>query len=39
LAAERIGWGNGFRGMGWDGSAFQPLGSINSGVTLKIEYQ
>jgi hypothetical protein len=30
-------WGNGFRGGGWNGSAFAANGSVNSNITLKIE--
>jgi hypothetical protein len=31
-------WGNGFRGGGWDGSSFVSGGSVNSNITLTIEY-
>ena len=30
-------WGNGFRGGGWTGSAFQSDGEVNSNITLTIE--
>ena len=32
-----VNWGNGFRGKGWDGSAFISYGSINSYITLTIQ--
>jgi hypothetical protein len=36
-----VNWGNGFRGGGWNGSGFRYEGasSINSNITLHIEYQ
>ena len=33
---ETVNWGNGFRGKGWNGSAFTS-GSINSNITLTIQ--
>jgi hypothetical protein len=32
-------WGNGFRGAGWDGSAFTDSGEINTNITLTIQYE
>jgi hypothetical protein len=32
-------WGNGFRGGGWDGSGFVEYGSVNSNITLYVQYQ
>jgi hypothetical protein len=39
LTGATVNWGNGFRGGGWDSSAFQPYGAsrVNSNINLTIE--